>query len=410
MSGRPPRLIALLAATALAVCAACTDSRPALRLDPTVILVSFDGFRWDYPTKAATPNLHALAARGVQAENLIPAFPSKTFPNHYSIVTGLYPGHHGIVANNIFDEATGRSFAMAKRDEVRDPMWWGGDPIWSVAERAGQKTAPYFWPGSETPHAGAMATYWKPYDGSVPAEARIAQVLEWLDLPADKRPTFLTLYFEDTDSAGHDFGPDSREVVDAITRDDAYLGRLVQGLDDRQLLDQVNLIVVSDHGMAETSPSRVVALDDYISLDDVTIADINPTLGLFPKPGRMKAVYDALNAANPHLSIYRRDETPEHWHYRDHARVPPLVGVVDEGWELVRHAPSGAGAVGGQHGYDPMLMSMRAIFVAAGPAFRQGVRVPAFENVNIYDALADILHLEAPPNDGDPAVARALLR
>jgi predicted AlkP superfamily pyrophosphatase or phosphodiesterase len=323
------RRLAILVLLAAVAAAALGGQRPAALPPhpPTVILVSFDGFRWDYPTKAPTPNLDTLAARGVKADNLIPAFPSKTFPNHYSIITGLYPGHHGIVANNIYDPATGRSFAMSKRAEVQDPMWWGGDPIWSIAERAGEKTAPFFWPGSEAPHAGRMPTYWQPYDASMPADARVDQVLGWLDLPAAERPRFMTLYFEDTDTAGHDFGPDSPQVRDAITSDDRHLGRLVDGLTRRGLLDQIDLVVVSDHGMAAISTSRVVIVDDYIPLDEVTISDINPTLGVFPKPGKGDAIYDALAHANPHLAVYRRGETPARWHYDGSPRVPPILGV-----------------------------------------------------------------------------------
>lgn len=400
--------------------AACTgrtsENADVPNLEPTVILISFDGFRWDYPSKAPTPNLRRLIARGVRAENLIPSFPSKTFPNHYTMVTGLYPGHHGIVANNILDPPTGRTFAMSKPEEVRDPMWWGGTPIWVTAQRAGQSAGVMFWPGSEAPIGGMLPRYWKPYDENLPASERVDQVLRWLDLPAADRPTFLTLYFEDTDTVGHASGPDSMEVREAIMRVDGYLGRLMAGLDQRGMLDRLNIVVVSDHGMAPTDSGRVVSVDDYISLSDVEISDINPTVGIFPKPGKKDAVYRALANAHPRLKIYRREDTPEHWHYRDHPRVPPIVGVVDEGWQLLRRTTLAdvlAGrirAAGGAHGYDPMLMSMRAVFVAAGPAFKEGVTVPAFENVHIYSVLASVLGVTPVDNDGDPLVARSLLK
>ena len=385
-------------------------------LKPTVIVVAFDGWRWDYHTKAPTPNVRSLMARGVRAQNLIPSYPSKTFPNFYTIVTGLYPGHHGIVANNIKDSQTGRTFALSKREEVSDPMWWGGEPIWVAAERAGQKTAAMYWPGSEAPIGGVRPRYWEPYDESYPANGRVDKVLGWLDLPASERPTFITLYFEDTDTAGHDHPPDSREVREAIMREDAYLGRLLRGLEARGLRDRVNIVLVSDHGMAATSNRRVVVLDDYISLDDVEIIDINPTLALVPKPGKEDAVYRALVNAHPRLKVYRREATPESWHYRDHPRIPPIVGVVDEGWQVLRRATVlsiAAGKItgaGSTHGYDPILMSMRGVFVAAGPAFKQGITVPAFENVNIYNALAQVLGVTPAPNDGNPAIARSLLR
>lgn len=226
----------------------------------------------------------------------------------------------------------------------------------------------------------------------------------------------MTLYFSDTDAAGHEDGPDSQAVRDAIVRTDGYLGRLLRGLEQRALTDRVSIVIVSDHGMAAVNTDRVVILDDYISLEDVEIADINPAVGLFPKAGKDDQVYRALVNAHPRLHVYRRDATPEAWHYRDHPRIPPIVGVVDEGWQVLRRdtvAAIRAGRIrpaGGQHGYDPAAMSMRGVFVAAGPAFKRGVTVPAFENVHIYNALAQILGVAPAPNDGDPAIARALLR
>ncbi len=415
------RLGVLAAVAALAILAlSCTPrpvavlSAPADNFAPTVILVSFDGWRADYHTRVSLPNLERLMARGVRAEALIPAFPSKTFPNHYTIVTGLYPGHHGIVANNIWDAATGRQFGLSNRQEVQDPMWWGGEPIWVTAIRAGQRAAIMFWPGSEAPIGGVHPTYWKPYDGSVPGSARVSQVLAWLDLPPAERPTFLAFYFEDTDDAGH-AGPELPALDEALRRSDAWIGELMAGLEARRLTNRVNVVVVSDHGMASTSTDRVVVLDDYIDLDDVRIVDLNPTVGLVPKPGRADAVYEGLRRAS-HLSVYRKGETPDHWHYRDHARIPPIVGTADEGWQVMTRAQlarlraEGRGQVSGQHGYDPRLPSMGALFVAAGPAVREGIVVEAFENVSVYNVLARMLDVTPAPNDGDPAVVGRVLR
>ena len=263
---------------------------------------------------------------------------------------------------------------------------------------------------------GVLPTYWKPYDESLPGNSRVDQVLTWLDLPAVDRPNLLTVYFEDTDTAGHERGPDSDAVRDAIRRVDGYLGRLLRGLDRRGLTSRVNIIVVSDHGMTGVDTDRTIVLDDYIALSDVDIADINPTVGLFPKAGKEAGVYDALVNAHPHLKVYRRSETPEEWHYREHKRIPPIVGVADEGWQVLRRSTVQDIASGknrgarGQHGYDPALPSMHGIFVAAGPAFKAGKTVPAFQNVHIYEALAAILGVPPALNDGDPSVARSLLR
>jgi predicted AlkP superfamily pyrophosphatase or phosphodiesterase len=264
---------------------------------------------------------------------------------------------------------------------------------------------------------GVRPRYWKQYDGTYPPLERVDQALTWLDLPQPMRPSLITLYFSDADSAGHDNGPDSQAVRDAIGRLDSYIAHLVRGLERRALLNDANIVVVSDHGMAATTDERAVVLEDYISLEDVEVVDINPTLGLFPREGKTESVYRALANAHPRLKVYRRSETPERWHYRDHPRIPPVVGVVDEGWELLRRriyeaVPAGEEPPGGgSHGYDPdTAPSMRAIFVAAGPAFRQGVRVPAFRNIHLYNALARILGVQPAANDGDPAIARSLLR
>ncbi len=386
------------------------DSRPAL------ILISFDGFRWDYRATYSPTNINRLAAKGVSAD-LIPSYPSKTFPNHYTIVTGLYPGHHGIVANTIKDPPTGRRLSMTNSIENGDAMWWGGEPIWVTVQRAGMLSAAMFWPGSEAPIEGHRPNFWAPFNSNLPGANRVDQVLSWLDLPAGRRPSLLTLYFSDVDAAGHNDGPNSSSVRTAIRRVDGHLGRLLRGLERRHLADKVNIVIVSDHGMAETSTERVVVLDDYISPDDVEVIDINPTLGLFPKAGREEAVYKALAGAHPRLKVYRKAETPERWRYRDHPRIPPIVGVVDEGWQVLPRATlrdrlsRGQTGPRGEHGYDPgVAMSMRGIFVASGPSFKSGVVLPAFENIHIYDALALALGVTPAHNDGDPAVAQSMLR
>jgi predicted AlkP superfamily pyrophosphatase or phosphodiesterase len=274
-----------------------------------------------------------------------------------------------------------------------------------------------FWPGTEAPIMGVRPHYWQVYDTTFPPNDRVDKVLGWFDLPPPMRPGLVTLYFSDVDSAGHNNGPDSQGVRDAISLVDSYIARLVRGLEQRALLDAINIVVVSDHGMAPTSEDRVVVLDDYIPLKDVEVIDINPTLGLFPRDGKTESVYRALVNAHPRLKVYRRNDTPEPWHYRDHPRIPPIVGVVDEGWQVLRRGTI-ADIVArkirperGAHGYDPATApSMRAIFVAAGPAFRSGVTLPAFENVHLYNALAQILGVPPVPNDGDSRVARSLLR
>lgn len=404
---------ALLALVVLGPAAARAQV-PVPDLAPTVVLVSFDGWRWDYAQRYHAPHLARLAARGVSAP-LVPSFPSKTFPNHYTLVTGLHPGHHGIVANSVLDPSSGRRLTMADRDEVRDAMWWGGEPLWVTAERVGRRTAPFFWPGSEASILGVRPRYWLPYDHEMPGAERVDRLLELLDLPAGERPVFATLYFSDVDSAGHASGPRSQAVADAVARVDGQLGRLLAGLAKRGLAESVNLVLVSDHGMAESDLDRVVVLEEPLA-EMLDVVDLNPTLAAFPRPGREREAFEALRRLHPRLRVYRREESPPHWRFREHPRVPPLVGVADEGWQVMRRSSLEALRAAGRrrvgvHGYDPLhTPSMRGILVAAGPAFRRGETLAPFENVHLYGALIAALGLTPAANDGDPKLARSLLR
>ena len=249
---------------------------------PILVLVSFDGWRWDYIKRAAVPNLRALADRGVRAEGLIPSFPSKTFPNHYTLVTGLYPAHHGIIANNIRDPDFPARFTMGSQT-ARDARWWGGEPLWVTAIRQGLIASSMFWPGSEAAIQGVRPSEWKPFDDSMPNADRVQQVLDWLALPPDRRPSFVTLYFSEVDHAGHDFGPESPEVLEAARHLDDALGRLVSEIRKLGLLEQTTFVVVSDHGMSELSERRVIFLDDYIDLAKVEVVDWTPVLELAPR-------------------------------------------------------------------------------------------------------------------------------
>src|ERR687898_1376046 len=248
---------------------ACRPAPPPA--DPAiVVLISIDGFRWDYLDRHQPPHLSRLAANGVRAEGLIPQFPSKTFPNHYTIVTGLKLANHGIISNNMRASDIPGEFSLSNRDVLAGSRWWGGEPIWNTAEKQGRIAAAMFWRGSETVIGGRQATFWKPFDDDLPHPERVGQVLTWLKLPEGKRPSFLTLYYSEVDNAGHDDGPESEAVNDAVRNVDRSLGELVAGVDDLGLSDRVHYVVVSDHGMAALSPDRMIVLDNYI---DVAVMD-----------------------------------------------------------------------------------------------------------------------------------------
>jgi len=403
-----------LLATALT---ACTNDTTDTGGDPAtggqiVILVSFDGFRWDYPDRGVSPNLAALAARGVRADGLIPSFPTKTFPNHYTLVTGLVPDHHGIVANTMWDLDLEARFSMSDRDEVQDGRWWGGEPVWVTAERHGLSTAPLFWPGSEAEIQGVPASHWLPFDGSMSNAARVQWILNLLDRPEGQRPSFLTLYCDDTDISGHNNGPDSEEILGAIATVDSALGLLMDGLDDRGLLEQTDIVVVSDHGMIPTSQDRVVFVDDYVDLEIARVVDWNPVLAVWPDEEDQAHVYESLRQAHPHVSVYLKDSIPDRFEYGSHSRVPPIIGIADDGWTITTHSYFDAGperADGGNHGFDHQADNMQGVFIAAGPSFRRGAQVPAFRNVDVYPLLMKVLDLPAAPGDGDLSRAEGIL-
>jgi predicted AlkP superfamily pyrophosphatase or phosphodiesterase len=312
----------------------------------------------------------------------------------------------------IDDRALSERFTMSA-ETAKDPRWWGGEPVWITAMRQGRRTASMFWPASEV--IGRQPTYWRPFDDTVPNGARVDQVLEWLALPADRRPSFVTLYFSEVDHAGHEQGPDSQAVLDAAVHVDAALGALVEGVRRLNLLDRTTFIVVSDHGMSQLSEQRVIFLDDYLDLSSVNIVDWSPNLGVGPRSMSVDQIYRALKGRHPALTVYKREEMPAALHYRDNGRIPPIIGLARDGWTITSHRRlSESRATGelshGDHGYDPKYRSMHGVFVAAGPRVRAGVVAPRFSNVHVYDFLCRILGVVPAPNDGDPRVLRRFLK
>jgi predicted AlkP superfamily pyrophosphatase or phosphodiesterase len=408
------RLAAAVAVALLVVRAAPAPSAA----NPVVVLISIDGWRWDYTDRAPARTLRALAARGIRVRELIPSFPVLTFPNHYTIVTGLYPEHHGIVGNAILDPRSGERFSMTTPQKT-NPMWWGGEPLWATAARQGRLTAALFWPGSEGEIHGVRPTYWKPYDTTLSADARIRQAIEWLRLPDDRRPAFMSLYLEDVDHAGHDFGPDSPELTRAAEVVDRSLRALVDGIAAAHLDDRVTVVVVSDHGMTALSDARVIELDRYVDVETVDVTEWEGVLLLAPKPDtaeHVADVYRRLRNADPHLHVFTRDTMPARLHYTSHERIAPIVGIPDDGWSVTtrarreRRKAAGRPPLRGTHGYDPSDRSMHALFVAAGPTLKRGLVVPTLANVDVYEFLCRVLGLTPAPNDGDSRATAGFFR
>ena len=379
----------------------------AQRAKHYVVLVSLDGFRYDYAAKFGAPNLERLAAEGASApDGMIPSFPSVTFPNHYTIVTGLYPEHHGIIANSFYDPERKEAFASGKPDAVRDGSWYGGVPLWSLAEKQGMRSACFFWPGSEAEIAGERPSYYLHYDNAVPDEQRIDQVIAWLKLPAAQRPHFITLYYYEPDHTGHEAGPDSPQTGDAVHQVDALVGTLMADLKTVHL--PVDLIVVSDHGMA-TVQGDWIDLDHYADLSKFTTVG---SLLYAPDERAAERAYRQLRGESDKFVVYRRRDVPAYLHFSSNARIGDPV-VIPTGPYLIRtHAPEKPEAPPkGEHGYDPSKMkSMRAIFYAAGPDIRAGYKVQPFENVDVYPLVAHILGLRIGHIDGELAPLRGIMR
>ncbi len=385
--------------------------------DTPLILISLDGFRCDYTElhPNSSPTLEELKRNGVSTQGLIPAFPTNTFPNHYTLVTGLYPSRHGIVNNDFFDPDVGMFFRYLQPSSARDPRWWGGEPIWITAVNQGKKAAASFWVGSEALINGVRPTYWRPYDHRLPFEKRLDEFIGWMKLPAAERPAFVAFYLEELNTAGHSHGPQSREVATTIQLLDRRIATLLARLRGEGI--EPNLVVVSDHGMAAVDPARVAILDDFIALSRVQVDFDGSVVGLRPREGDSRTLVRDL-ARIPHASVYRAEDLPAHFQLGPNRRIPPVWIIPDEGahvvlrttYDRLRARYSPYDYLPGDHGYDPALPSMHGVLIAHGPAFRIGAKIPAVKNIHVYNLLCALLGLTPAANDGDDRLVRAALR
>ena len=379
-----------------------------------VILVSLDGFRYDYAKKYHAQHLLALGAQGASApEGMLPAYPSITFPNHYTIVTGLYPEHHGIVANSFYDPERKEIYSYRDPKTVVDGTWYGGTPLWVLAEQQGMRSACFFWVGSEADIQGVHPTYYLKFDATFPNKKRVDQVLAWLQLPPDQRPHMITLYFSDTDSAGHAYGPDSPQVEEAVHELDTEIGRLMDGIKESRL--PVDLVVLADHGMATVQGSPIHL--DQFGLQTSSFVKIVGSSMYAKSEDDAQNAYEALRGKSDKFVVYRRAKMPAYLHFNSNPRegdpvvVPtgPYLIDVSEDFAVAQHLPKGA------HGYDATRVSeMKAIFFASGPDIRQGIKLAPFENVNVYPLIAKILGLDITksgtgPIDGKLEVLEGIL-
>lgn len=390
----------------------------------TTIMISLDGFRHDYLQRGLTPNLNRLVDEGVSpADGMKPSFPSVTFPNHHTIVTGLYPESHGIVGNEFWDPDTEEEFYYTHVKTSMQPHWWGGEPVYVYAEKSGLKTGIHMWPGSEAGIGGVNITYLDKYDGLEKLDRKIDRLLEWIDLPGPTeagddapRPQLLLGYVPDIDHDGHRYGPNTTQEDATLRRVDGMIGKLLEGLDQRNLSDIVNVVIVSDHGMTTMSTDKLIQLDDLLDVSAIAHKDGYPLVGIWPQdPSQTEALHESILAKEETIKgfhVYTHATMPDRFHFTRSPRIAPLYLVPDVGWGIPAASDFNvplARKLGlqyrplGMHGWDHEDPLMRALFVARGPAFSQGLeggKMQTFQNVEVYNMVCDSLGLEPKPNNG----------
>lgn len=373
-----------------------------------LILISIDGFRADYLDRGLTPRLAALRAKGAHGV-MKPSFPTKTFPNHFTLVTGLRPDHNGIVGNAMIDpRRPDQRFSLGDPKQSLDPFWWSeAEPIWITAEAAGVRSATMFWPGSELAYHNRRPRDWLRFDGNVSDVQRVATVLDWMRRPAATRPQLVTLYFDEVDHDGHEYGPDSKQLNAALVQVDTRIGELVDGL--KALNRKANLVIVADHGMAAVDESRIIQLDALIDRQSYIAVETGPYAAIEPAAATDNRVFDALLKPHAHMACHRREALPEHLHFGKNPRVAAIICLAEPGW-MIQAGPINGKFVAGMHGWDNSMPEMAALFLGWGPAFADR-ELGGFDNVDVYPLLARLLGITPLANDGDPKLAaRALAR
>jgi predicted AlkP superfamily pyrophosphatase or phosphodiesterase len=411
---RPFRFVALALLLLLSACAGLgpptSSSQIAASKAKLTVLVSIDGFRPDYMARGETPTLDVLAAEGARGA-MRPSFPSLTFPNHYALVTGRRPDETGVVANTMEDpKIPGVTFTTSTLDAVADRRWWdGGTPFWVDAEREGMRTAAMFWPGSVAPIQGVRPSRWRAYDKAMTSEQRAEALLAFIDEPG-LNPGFAALYLDIVDIEGHHHGVRSAEVDAAIREADRAVARLIAGLKARGRYETTNLIVVSDHGMVDQPLDRVIVLDRLVDASKFKTVGDGALAGIQPVAGAEEEVARALTRPQEHMTCWRKADIPARYHYGRNRRVPAVVCMAEPGWTVMTAAKFAKRTDIGGHGHDPSDPSMTAVFLAHGPAFKTGVTVPLFDNVDVYSLLKQVTGVKGHKGDGNLKTLRGALR
>ncbi len=387
---------------------------------PYVVMVSFDGFRYDYAQKYPVKHIKNFIKKGAAAEKMYPAYPSKTFPNHYTLVTGLYPDHHGLIDNTFYDAGRDTFYSIRQRDKVEDAYYYGGLPLWQLVQQNGMKSASFFWVGSEAKIAGEFPTYYHRFDDTVPPSNRVQAVFDWLNLPEADRPHLITIYFSMVDTKGHDAGPNAPETQAAVMQADSLVGMLMNGLKSIKL--PVNVILTSDHGMYEmqNKPETFIITDKFLegfTDDDFRFVNNSTHANIFIKnKAQADKIYEQIAAKATHFKIYKRADIPASLHFNSHPRIGDMLLVAEPGFsfyskESLIKKPEKR-KVWGVHGFDPYVTpEMGAIFYANGPNIKKGVKIPAFQNIHVYPFVAQLLGITPPPAiDGDAKVLGGIIK
>ena len=373
--------------------------------DQVTVIISLDGFRWDYTQWYDTPFLDRMAEEGVEAA-LIPSYPSKTFPNHYTLATGLFPDHHGIIGNKFINRATGKKFSLSNREVKHDAHYYGGEPIWLTAQRQGLRTAVFYWPGSDVAVQGKYPDKYFNYDQEprLTFGQRIDGILKQLRRPEAKRPQLIMAYFEQPDHNGHVYGPQAKQTRIAVMEIDKLISNLYERIQKLPISDKVNFIVVSDHGMTLTMPEKHINARQYLKKEWYYDIEGDAPANVYAREGCADSICQALQGVD-HIRVWHRTEVPYYLHYGTNENVGDVVIDTELGWLFSDKKAE----YGGTHGYDPSYNDMHALFRAVGPAFKH-ISLPHFPNVDVYPLLCHLLGIEPAPNDGSLNIVKRMLR